>query len=60
MLILSRRVGETIVIGDDEIRVTILGVKYNQCRIGVTASDDVSIHREEIFDKIQAEKGEVV
>ncbi|PHR65617.1 MAG: carbon storage regulator [Idiomarina sp.] len=52
MLILSRRVGETMKIGD-EIDVTILGVKGNQVRIGIKAPDDVSVHREEIYLRIQ-------
>ena len=52
MLILTRRVGETIMIGDD-VTVTVLGVKGNQVRIGVNAPDDVPIHREEIYARIQ-------
>ncbi len=60
MLILTRRVGETLNIGDD-ITVTVLGVKGNQVRIGVNAPRDVGVHREEIFIKVQAEKsGELV
>ena len=54
MLILTRRVGEKLVIGDD-ITVSVLGVKGSQVRIGVDAPDDVSIHREEIYDRIQEE-----
>ena len=54
MLILTRRVGETLMIGD-EITVTVLGVKGNQVRIGVKAPRDVSVHREEIYDKIKEE-----
>ena len=57
MLILTRRIGEKLMIGD-EISVTILGVKGNQVRIGVHAPADVSIHREEIFDRICEEKKE--
>ena len=57
MLILTRRVGETLVVGDD-ITVTVLGVKGNQVRLGVNAPKDVSVHREEIYQRIQQEKGE--
>ena len=55
MLILTRRVGETLVIGDD-ISVTVLGVKGNQVRLGVNAPRTVSVHREEIYQRIQREK----
>lgn len=55
MLILTRRVGETLNIGD-EVRVTVLGIKGNQVRIGVTAPKDVPVHREEIYERIQREK----
>lgn len=57
MLILTRRVGETLMVGDD-VTVTVLGVKGNQVRIGVNAPKDVSVHREEIYQRIQREKGE--
>jgi carbon storage regulator len=55
MLILARRVGETIMIGDG-VTVTVLGVKGNQCRIGVQADKSVAVHREEIYERIQREK----
>ena len=55
MLILTRRVGETIVIGED-IAVTILGVKGNQVRVGIAAPANVSVHREEIYERIQREQ----
>ncbi len=54
MLILTRRVGETLMIGDD-ISVTVLGVKGNQVRVGVNAPRDVAVHREEIYDRIKKE-----
>ena len=55
MLILTRRVGETLMIGDD-VTVTVLGVKGNQVRIGVNAPRDVAVHREEIYERIRHEK----
>ena len=54
MLILTRRVGETLMIGDN-VSVTVLRVKGNQVRLGVNAPKDVSVHREEIYEKIRHE-----
>ena len=55
MLILTRRVGETVMIGSD-VTVTVLGVKGNQVRVGVNAPRDVAVHREEIFERIKREQ----
>jgi carbon storage regulator len=56
MLILTRRVGESVVIGEDVI-VTVLGVKGNQVRIGINAPKTVTVHREEIFERIKNSRG---
>jgi carbon storage regulator len=58
MLILTRRVGETLMIGD-EVTVTVLGVKGNQVRIGVNAPKNVAVHREEIYDRIKQEQEQI-
>jgi len=56
MLILTRRIGETLMVGDD-VAITVLGIKGNQIRLGVDAPKDVSVHREEIYQRIQRELG---
>ncbi|WP_372749207.1 carbon storage regulator CsrA [Litorivivens sp.] len=56
MLILTRRIGEALMVGD-EVTVTVLGIKGNQVRIGVTAPKDVAVHREEVYEKIRKESG---
>ena len=58
MLILTRRINESIIIGNN-VKMTILGVNGNQVRIGIDAPRDVSVHREEIYMRIQDEKGDV-
>lgn len=55
MLILTRRVGETLIIGDD-VTITVLGIKGHQVRLGINAPKTVSVHREEIYQRIQQEK----
>lgn len=55
MLILTRRIGETLIIGDD-INIIIVGVQGNQVRIGIDAPKDISVHRKEVYDRIKAER----
>lgn len=57
MLVLTRNIGEAIMLGDD-VKVTVLGVRGNQVRIGVSAPKEVAVHREEIYQRIQKEKGQ--
>lgn len=57
MLILTRRIHDTIIVGEDaDIKITVLGVKGNQVRLGIDAPKDVPVHRKEIYDRIQEEK----
>ena len=55
MLILTRKIGESLMVGED-VTVTVMGVKGNQVRIGIKASRDVEVHREEIYERVHAEK----
>ena len=59
MLVLTRRTGETLMVGDD-VTVTVLGVKGNQVRIGINAPKEVAVHREEIYERIKAEEREQI
>jgi carbon storage regulator len=55
MLILTRKIGESLMVGED-VTVTVMGVKGNQVRIGIKAPRDVEVHREEVYDRVQQEK----
>jgi carbon storage regulator len=57
MLVLSRRLGETLIIGDD-VKITVLGISGNQVRLGIAAPKEVSVHREEVYRRIQDEQGQ--
>jgi carbon storage regulator len=57
MLILTRKIGESLMIGE-EVTVTVMDVKGNQVRLGISAPKDVAVHREEIYDRVQAEKAQ--
>lgn len=57
MLILTRKVGETLMVGED-VTVTVMAVKGNQVRIGINAPKEVAVHREEVYDRVKAEKGQ--
>jgi carbon storage regulator len=59
MLILTRKIGEALMVGED-VTVTVMGVKGNQVRLGINAPKDVAVHREEIYDRVQAERAQKV
>lgn len=59
MLILTRKIGESLMVGE-EVTVTVMDVKGNQVRIGIAAPNDVAVHREEIYDRVQAEKAQQI
>lgn len=59
MLILTRRIGESLMVGD-EVTITVLGINGNQVRVGINAPKDLPVHREEVYDKIQREKNDLL
>lgn len=59
MLILTRKIGEVLLVGDD-VEITVLNIRGNQVKLGVNAPKEISVHRQEIYDKIKASKEEVI
>lgn len=57
MLILTRKIGEVLLVGDD-VEITVLNIRGNQVKLGVNAPKEISVHRQEIYDKIKASEGE--